>query len=42
MHELGVTRSIVDVVLRNAQAQQAKRVLSVSLVIGEMRNLEEE
>lgn len=24
MHELGVTRSIVDVVLRNAQAQQAK------------------
>ena len=42
MHELGVTRSIVDVVLRNAQAQQAKQVLSVSLVIGEMRNLEEE
>lgn len=39
MHELGVTRSIVDVVLRNAQAQQAKQVLSVSLVIGEMRNL---
>lgn len=39
---LGVTRSIVDVVLRNAQAQQAKQVLSVSLVIGEMRNLEEE
>ena len=42
MHELGVTRSIVDVVLRNACAQQAKQVLSVSLVIGEMRNLEEE
>lgn len=42
MHELGITRSIVDVVLRNAQAQQAKQVLSVSLVIGEMRNLEEE
>lgn len=42
MHELGVTRSIVDVVLRNACSQQAKQVLSVSLVIGEMRNLEEE
>ncbi len=42
MHELGVTRSIVDVVLRHAHSQNAKQILSVSLVIGEMRNLEEE
>ncbi len=39
MHELGVTRSIVDVVLRNACDQQAKQVLSVSLVIGENAQL---
>ena len=40
MHELGVTKSIVETVLRHAQAQNAKRVASVQLVIGQMRNLE--
>lgn len=42
MHELGVTRSITDVVIRHAQSQGAKRVLNINLVIGEMRNLETE
>ena len=40
MHELGVTKSIVEAVLRHAEAQRAKRVISVHLVIGQMRNLE--
>lgn len=42
MHELGVTRSIVDVVLRYAQGRHARRVVYVDLLIGQMRNLETE
>ena len=42
MHELGVTKSIVEVVVRHAQEQSANQVRSVNLIIGEMRNLEEE
>lgn len=42
MHELGVTKSIVEVVLRHAEAQGATGVRAVNLVIGEMRNLDEE
>lgn len=42
MHELGVTRSITDVVIRHAESQGAQKVLTVNLVIGKMRNLETE
>ena len=42
MHELAVTRSIVDVVVRNATAQGAHRVARVRLVVGKMRNFERE
>ena len=40
MHELAVTRNIVDVVVRNAQAQGATRVVRVRLIVGKMRNFE--
>lgn len=42
MHELAVTRNIVDIVVRNAQAQGARRVVRVHLVVGKMRNFERE
>ena len=42
MHELAVTRNIVEVVVRNAEAQGAHRVLRVHLVVGKMRNFERE
>ncbi|MGI6591311.1 MAG: hydrogenase maturation nickel metallochaperone HypA [Eggerthellaceae bacterium] len=41
MHELAVTRSIVDIVVRNAAAQEAKRVLQVHLIVGKVRNFEQ-
>ena len=41
MHELAVTRNIVDVVVRNAQSQGAKRVVRVKLIVGKMRNFEQ-
>ena len=41
MHELGVVRSIVDIVVRNAEESGASRVASVALVIGKTRNLEQ-
>lgn len=40
MHELGVVRSIVDIVASSAQRAGARRVNSVSLVVGKTRNLE--
>lgn len=40
MHELGVVRSIYDIVMDNAKAQHAGKVVSVNLVIGKVRNLE--
>lgn len=40
MHELGVVRSIVDIVVTHAQQAGARRVNSVSLVVGKTRNLE--
>lgn len=40
MHELAVTRNIVDIVLRTAHEQKAHRVLRVHLVVGKMRNFE--
>ena len=42
MHELGVTKSIVEAVLKHAEAQNASQIRAVDLVIGEMRNLDEE
>ena len=42
MHELAVTRNIVDVVVRNATAQGARRVVRVRLIVGKMRNFERE
>ena len=42
MHELAVTRNIVDVVVRNATGQGARRVVRVRLVVGKMRNFERE
>jgi hydrogenase nickel incorporation protein HypA/HybF len=42
MHELAVTKSIVDVVARNAVTQGAHRVVRVRLVVGRMRNFERE
>jgi len=36
MHEMAVTESILEIVLRHAKAANARRVLSVTLVIGEL------
>lgn len=36
MHEMAVTESILEIVLRHARAANARRVLSVTLVIGEL------
>lgn len=36
MHELGITRSIVDIAERTAREQGAERVLSVTVAIGEL------
>jgi hydrogenase nickel incorporation protein HypA/HybF len=42
MHELAVTESILNIVLKNAKASQAKKVVSVGLRIGEMTDLQDE
>jgi hydrogenase nickel incorporation protein HypA/HybF len=42
MHELAVTRNIVDIVVRNATSGGARRVVRVHLVVGKMRNFERE
>ena len=36
MHELAVTQSILEIVLRHAEAAGADRILSVNLIIGEL------
>jgi hydrogenase nickel incorporation protein HypA/HybF len=36
MHELSVTQSILDIVLRHAEKAGAERVLSINLIIGEL------
>lgn len=41
MHELAVSKSILQLVLRHAEASGAKEVLNIYLVVGEMRNIEE-
>ena len=39
MHELGVTQSMLDIVIAQAEAVQAKKIARVNLVIGEMSNI---
>jgi hydrogenase nickel incorporation protein HypA/HybF len=36
MHELSVTQSVLDIVLRHANRSNARRVLAINLVIGEL------
>jgi hydrogenase nickel incorporation protein HypA/HybF len=40
MHELQVTESILEIVLRHAKAARASRVISIRLSIGELSDLE--
>lgn len=42
MHELPVTRSILAIVIRHAEAQGVKKVLAVDLAIGALSDLEAE
>lgn len=42
MHELAVTKSILKLVLNQVELHDGKEVVKIHLVIGEMRNLEEE
>ena len=42
MHELAVTKSILQLVLEQTEINHSKEVLKIQLVIGEMRNLEED
>lgn len=42
MHELAVTKSILKLALEHTAQQGAREVLAIHLLIGEMRNLEEE
>ena len=39
MHELSVTENILDIVTRHAQEADARRVLSIHLVIGELSSI---
>ena len=39
MHELAVTESILNIVVKHAAASQAQKVLSISLKIGEFTDL---
>lgn len=42
MHELSVTRSILDTVLRHAGENDAKRVVKIRLAVGEFNDMNEE
>ena len=42
MHELPVTRSILDIVLRHAESNGVQKVISIKLSIGALSDLEEE
>lgn len=42
MHELPVTESILSIVLKHAAANQVRNVVSISLRVGEMSDLEDE
>ncbi|MEA3470585.1 MAG: hydrogenase maturation nickel metallochaperone HypA [Thermodesulfobacteriota bacterium] len=42
MHELPITQSILDIVVKHAHTNNVKRVLSITLRIGELSDLEDE
>lgn len=42
MHELAVTKSILEVVLKKQEEAGATKILAITIDAGEMRNLEEE
>jgi len=42
MHETAVTKAILDIVMRNAQANNAKKVVTVRLEIGELSDMTEQ
>jgi len=39
MHELSVTQSILDIALRHAERSEAKRIVRLNLVIGELATI---
>jgi len=42
MHELAVTESIMNIVLRHARTNRVRKVVSITLHIGELSDLEDE
>ena len=42
MHELPVTKSILDIVIKHAEANNVKRIISINLMIGDLSELENE
>ncbi len=42
IHELAVTESLLKIVLKHAEENAAKRVVSIQLQVGELRDLTEE
>lgn len=42
MHELQVTESILDIVLKHAKENQVNKILSIQLRVGELSDLENE
>jgi hydrogenase nickel incorporation protein HypA/HybF len=42
MHELSVTQSVLDIVLRHAKQSNASRVVAINLVIGELTGFVDE
>jgi hydrogenase nickel incorporation protein HypA/HybF len=39
MHELGVTESLLEITLRHAEKAQAKKVVALNLVIGQLASI---
>lgn len=42
MHELAITQSILEIILKHAQSNNASRIISVSLKIGELTGMKKE
>jgi hydrogenase nickel incorporation protein HypA/HybF len=42
MHELSVTEKILDIVIKHARVNHVRKVISITLIIGEMSDLENE
>ena len=42
MHEMSILSNVMDVVLKNAKENNAREVVSVTLVIGELRDVVDE